>query len=98
MRNLFWLILALALLTVFVAQSYFNYECNLMGTQAADLTVQGVMCWHELDGYRKYRSLEFYREMEIKKQKFEQCMRMHPDNPLRCDPNYIPAGPTPRIL
>ena len=93
MKRLFWLILSLALLTVFVAQSYYNYECNLFGTQAADLTVQGVVCLYDLNGIRKYVTLDELHEREAKKKLFEDCIKRNPKEEIKCDPNFIPAGP-----
>jgi hypothetical protein len=98
MRKVFWFTLALGLLVAFVAQSHYNYECNLMGAQAAELTVRGVMCWYELDGVRRYVSLNELRVMKEKRLEYQECVDKHPDEKYKCEPNYRDPEPTPNIL
>lgn len=95
MRKVFWFTLALGLLVAFVAQSHYNYECNLMGAQAADITVRGVMCWYELGGYRNFVSLEKLQAREESRRETEECLKRNPEAKVKCDPRYRPPEPTP---
>ncbi len=96
-RILFWLVLAIGLLVALCMQSYFDYECKFLGAQAANLSVRGVMCSYELNGYTKFISLEELQGRHDEKLKLEECIKQNPDNTAVCDPRYIPPVPTVKI-
>ncbi len=93
-RKIFWLLLAISLLCLFVMQWYFETECRHLGVQGAYVTMRGVICWYDLNGFRKNLTLEKLKTQHDDKLQMEACIKAHPDNKVVCNPGYVPPIPT----
>ena len=96
-RKLFWLFLAFCLLLALLAQSYFEYECRSFGTHSAHMSIRGVTCSYEFQGFMKFITLEELHARHDDKLKMEACVKAHPENSAVCDPRYSPPVPTVKI-
>lgn len=93
MKKLFWLLLATSLLALFVAQSHYNHRCMVLGAQAANITVDGVMCWYDLNGFRKFATLQDLQSAHDEKIRMQACAKENPENLVVCQPGYNPPIP-----